>query len=264
MTWWGAILSLVTGAMLMATPARAALTKADLDAVALSPAPGAKVPKDLVLIESDGRHVVLHEVMGSKPTLLALVDFSCRAICGPLVAILTTNILRSGLMPGRDFNFVVIGIDPRQTPNDAAIMRNAELVDMPELRANAHFLSADAESFSRLSSAIGYRARYDEELRAFAHPADVLVLTPDGEVARVLPGLSVNPNELRTAVAQAGSGRLAALSEGLRILCYGHDPALALYAKAIRDALWGAGALTLLGLVGGIFLLEARRRSAAK
>jgi protein SCO1/2 len=240
------------------------LTRADLEAVGLKPPPDAKVPGELVLTDSDARLVTLRAMTASRPTLLLLVDFTCRTICGPLLSIIAADILRAGLAPGRDFNLVVIGIDPRETPSEAAAMKRADLADAPELQAAAHFLSADVESFARLSSAIGYRARYDDEAQVFAHPADVLVLAPGGAVSRVLAGLALDPRELRLALVEAGRGRLASLAERIHILCYGLDPAVGIYARAIEDVLWGAGALTLLGLAGGILLLEGRRRSGAR
>jgi protein SCO1 len=251
-------------AMMLASPACAALTKADLDAVGLDPVAGAKVPGELMLTESDGRVVALGAITASRPTLLLLVDFTCRTICGPVLSIVAADILRAGLVPGRDFNLLVIGIDPRETPSDAAAMKKAELADAPELEASAHFLSANAETFAQLSTAIGYRARYDEEARVFAHPAELLVLAPRGEVSRVLPGLALGPRELRLALLQAGKGGPASLGERFHVLCYGLDAAIGIYARPIEDMLWAAGALTLIGLAGGILVLEGRRRSGAQ
>jgi protein SCO1 len=251
-------------AMVLASPAFAALTKADLDAVGLHPPENAKVPLALWLTESDGRRVTLQTITASKPTLLVLVDFTCHTICGPILSIVATDILRARLVPARDFNFVVIGIDPRQTPKQAEAMKLAELADTPELRAAAHFVSTDAASFARLATAIGYRAHYDAEARVFAHPADLLVLAPGGEVSRVLPGLALDPGELRLALVEAGSGRIASLAEHFRILCYGLDPALGIYTRPVENTLWAAAILTLIGLVGGIVLLERRRRAGAR
>ncbi len=251
-------------AMMLASPARGALTKADLGDVGLNPAAGAKVPGELMLTQSDGRLVSLGALTASGPTLLLLVDFTCRTICGPLLSIVAADIVRAGLAPGGDFNLLVLGIDSRETAKEAAAMKKAELADAPELEAAAHFLSADAESFARLSAAIGYRARYDDEARMFAHPTEILVLAPGGGVSRVLPGLALDPHELRLALVEAGQGRLAALGERLHILCYGLEPAVGIYARPIEDVLLSAAALTLLGLAGAILLLEGRRRSGAR
>ena len=101
-------------ALALAAPAEAALSEDDLSGVALAPARDARVPADIPFADDDGRLVALGDVTGQRATLLILADYACRTICGPILAATEATIRGSGLVAGRDFNLVVIGIDPTE------------------------------------------------------------------------------------------------------------------------------------------------------
>jgi protein SCO1 len=189
---------------------------------------------------------------------LILADYNCRTICGPILAATEATIRGSGLVVGRDFNLVVIGIDPTESRTDAAAMKTAQFGDDPSL-ARAHFLDGDAAAIGRLSSAIGYHARYDVHARQYAHPTDLLVLTPDRRVSRLLPGLAVAGDGLRFALVEAGDGLIGSLIDRVHVLCYGLDPARGVYNASVRAALIGGGLATL-ALIAAIAVIAQRRR----
>jgi protein SCO1/2 len=241
----------------LAQPA-AALTEAELSDVALRPGVGAVAPPDIAFTDDDGHAVALGDVTAGRATLLILADYNCHTICGPILGVAGTAIRESGLVAGRDFNLVVVGIDPRATRADALRMKADQLGDDPAL-THAHFLDGDARAIERLSAAIGYHAHYDTETRQFAHPTDMLVLTPDRHISRLLPGLAVSGGDLRFALVEAGGGLVASLIDRAHVLCYGLDPARGVYNSAIRATLIGAGAATL-AAVSAIAAIAQRRR----
>lgn len=246
-------------ALAFAAPAHAALSEDDLSEVELRPAANALVPADIPFADDDGRRIALGDVMGARPTLLILADYNCRTICGPILAAAAATIRGSGLVVGRDFNLVVIGIDPTESRADATAMKTAQFGDDPGLTA-AHFLDGDAAAIERLSSAIGYRARYDAHARQYAHPTDLLVLTRDRRVSHLLPGLAIGGDELRFALVEAGDGLVGSLIDRVRVLCYGLDPAHGVYNASVRTALIGGGGATLALVVAMAAIAQRRRR----
>jgi protein SCO1 len=254
----GALLLLVF-ALAQAPTIAAALTEADLADVSLRPPPGAVVPGGLIFSDDGGRRVMLGDVMRDRPTLLVLADYDCHLICGPILAATAATILRSGLVAGRDFNLVVVGINPMATHADAAKMKADQLGGDAGLEAAAYFLEGDASTIQALSQAIGYHARYDADARRFAHPTDLLALTHDRRVSRLAPGLSVDPGELRSALVEAGGGFIVSLIDRVHVLCYGLDPTHGEYDEPVRIALMGAGGATLAAL-GAAALFAHRRR----
>jgi protein SCO1/2 len=240
------------------SPVAAALTEAELSDVGLHPVAGAAAPADIAFTDDDGRAVELGDVTGGRATLLILADYNCHTICGPILGVAETAIRESGLVAGRDFNLVVVGIDPRATRADAIRMKADQWGDDPAL-VRAHFLYGDARAIERLSAAIGYHAHYDAETRQFAHPTDMLVLTPQRRISRLLPGLAISGEDLRFAVVEAGGGLVASLIDRAHVLCYGLDPARGVYNSAVRETLMGAGAVTL-AAVSAIAAIAQRRR----
>ena len=236
-------------------PARAALAPAELDAVGLSPAPGATVPRDLVFTDAGGTPARLGDVLGGRPAVLVLADYRCREICGPILSVVGSALAGTGLALGRDADLLVIGLDPRAGPSDAARMGAAQL---GALARAAHLLSGSPAAVARLEAALDYRAAFDEAADRYAHPADLLVLTPEGAVSRVLPALAVDAPALRLALVEAGEGRIGTLGDRLHLLCYGIDPAHGVANGAIRVMLVTGGVLTLLGL--GTFVIGLARR----
>jgi protein SCO1/2 len=247
--------------LLFQAPAATALSEAELSTVAVRTAPDASIPGDIRFTDDDGRAVELGDLMRDRATLLILADYSCHAICGPILAATEATIGNSGLVAGRDFNLVVVGIDPTETRADAAAMKEAQFGDDPALAAAAHFLGGDAAAIAALSSSIGYHARYDADARRYAHPTDLVVLTPDRHVSRLLPGLSVSGEELRFALVEAGEGYLGSLIDRAHVFCYGLDPKHGVYDASARAALiGGAGAtLTAVGLMAAIAQRRRRR-----
>jgi protein SCO1/2 len=245
---------------LLQTPAAAALSEAELSTVAVRPAANALVPGDIRFTDDDGRPVALGDLMRDRATLLILADYSCHAICGPILAATEATIGNSGLVAGRDFNLVVVGIDPTETRADAAAMKAAQFGDDPALAAAAHFIGGDAAAIAALSAAIGYHARYDADARRFAHPTDLVVLTPDRHVSRLLPGLGASGEELRFALVEAGDGYLGSLIDRAHVLCYGLDPQHGVYNAFARVGLIGGAGATLSAVGFMIAIVQRRRR----
>ena len=63
--------------------------------------------------------VTLRDAIDGRPTLLLPADFTCKQICGPALTIASSALQQTGLVAGRDYSLVVVGIDPRDTIDDA-------------------------------------------------------------------------------------------------------------------------------------------------
>ena len=125
----------------VASPVAAALTEAELSDVALRPVGGAAAPPDIAFTDDDGRAVALGDVTArprhaADPRRLQLpYDLRSDTRRSPRAAIRDF-----GLVAGRDFNLVVVGIDPRATRADAARMKAEQFGDDPALAPRAFSL----------------------------------------------------------------------------------------------------------------------------
>lgn len=244
--------------------AHAELIGSQLGKVEAAPEPNAPLPLELKLENETGDIQPLRQWLGDKATIWVLADYTCKTLCGPIVNVVSDALRQTGLKPGSDFRFIVIGFDPKDSADDARAMKEAQVGTDGDLPASTYFLRGKTESVIALATAFGFRAVYDRERDQYAHPAAAFVVTPAGRVARALPGLGLDAANLRLALVEASSGRIGSFTDHIRLMCYGFDPASGTYTAMVGQLLTSVGALTLIGLVLLIVILLRRERIVQK
>lgn len=255
-----ATLAAVIGA---AVPLHAAVTQRDLKEVAAAPPVQATLPLNLPLQGEDDISKPLRFWLGQKPSVWVLADYTCKTLCGPVISIVSDALAQSGLRAGEDFRLIVVGLDPKDTAADAASMKLAQVGRDNENSAASYFLRGDSEAIDALAKALGLSFIYDRDADQFAHPLAAFVIAPDGRLARALPGLAVDPLDLRLAIIDASKGSIGTWADHIRLLCYGYDPVSGTYSVAIGRLLaaWGGTSIAVLTLLIGLLL---RREHAAR
>jgi protein SCO1/2 len=244
--------------------ARADVSSAALDEIASTPKADAQLPLDTAFVDEAGAPRSLRDALGGKPAVLVFADYTCRTLCGPIVAFAAAGLAKTGLAPGRDYRLVVIGIDPKDSLADAARFKTSHVGKSGALPAASVMLSGTSEAVRAVTAAAGYRFTYDRAHDQFAHPAAAYVVTGEGHIARVLSGLGLSGSDLRLALVDAGKGKIGTLADQIHLLCYGFDPARGIYTASITRLLNIGGALTVLAILTGIAgLTLARRRGRA-
>jgi len=72
----------------------------------------ARIPASLIFQDAAGRSLHLLEALAGRPALILPVVFTCRTLCGPALTIASAALAETGLEPGHDFQFGVLGFDP--------------------------------------------------------------------------------------------------------------------------------------------------------
>jgi protein SCO1/2 len=242
-------------------PAQAALTQAQLGDLAFRQHPGAELPLDAALVDEQGRGVRLGDFFAArKPVVLVLDYLHCKTLCGFVLGGLAQALARLPLAAGKDYAVVAVSIDPREGAADGRAARARSLARTGQAEAAGwHFLTGEKTTVRRIADAVGFPYRYDPELDQYAHPAGFVVASPDGTIARYILGVGYEPGELRSAIAAAAEGRVAAALNRLLLLCYGHDPRQGRYTPEIELAAILANLAAVLGLVAVIARLYRRR-----
>jgi len=119
LTGWRRAARTVLTAFLLGMAGAARAAPPDTSGLGFSPQPGTSLPLAAVLREADGRDVVLRQLVGVRPVLLALGYFSCPALCGVVRDDLFAALAGSGLVAGRDYTLLFVSIDPAEGPADA-------------------------------------------------------------------------------------------------------------------------------------------------
>ena len=229
--------------------------------------PGAALPLSAAFTDSTGRAVTLADELGhdGRPTLLMLGWHRCPQLCGLATQGALEAWRQSGLAPTAT-RLLFVSVDPGETAADAADRLRADF-GYARLLAGAsgaapsaiERLVGPAASIRALADGVGFRWTPADAQARLAHPAGLVVVTPDGHVSRYLMGVRFDPAELREAVHDAGRGGIGAISDRLALLCAHFDPHVGVHSDAVLLAMRGAGLATL-GLLAAFALRRRRAR----
>jgi protein SCO1/2 len=223
---------------------------------------GRRLPLDTFVRDEAGRPVPLSAYFGGRPVILVFAYYSCPMLCSLVFNGLASAVGVLSLEPGRDFDVVTISFDPRDNAATAAAKKAAYLERYRHAGAaeGSHFLTADPSSIEQLTKAAGFRYVWDAGTQQFAHPTGIIVVTPDGRLARYLFGIDYGPRDLRLALVEASAGRVGTAVDSLLLYCYHYDPMTGRYGFLVMRALRVAGVATVLALTAFIGLLIRRDR----
>lgn len=225
-----------------------------------------RVPLDVEFKDDQGRAVKLGEYFGRKPVVIAFVYYDCPMLCTMVLSSITSTLGILALEPGKDFELVMVSFDPRETAELAA-RKKAEYLhryDRPATADGWHFLTGEPPAIERLTKAAGFRYTWDEETQQFAHPAGIIVLTPDGRLARYLFGLEYGARDLRFALVEASEGRIGTAVDAALLYCFHYDPMTGRYGFVVMRLLRVAGAATVLALAAFVLVMLRRERTRTR
>jgi protein SCO1 len=219
-----------------------------------------RIPLETTFRDESNRIVRIGDYFGKRPVVLVFAYYDCPMLCTQVINGLASALNVLSLQPGRDFEIVTVSFDPRDTPEHAAAKKShyIERYQRPGAADAWHFLTGDESSIKALTRAAGFRYVWDAPTSQFAHPSGVIVLTPDGRLARYLFGIEYGPRDLRYAIVEASEGRIGNVADALLLYCYHYDPMTGRYGFVIMRALRLAGAATVLVLGTFIFVMIRR------
>jgi protein SCO1 len=167
---------------------------------------------------------------------------------------------------GHEFDVVSISIDPKDTPETATRKRAQVVASYPRAAGSTvgwHFLVGDEANIRKVTDAIGFKYRYDERQKQYAHPAAIYLLTPEGHIARYLYGIQYDPKDVRLGLIEAAEGRSVSTTDRILLFCYHYDPQGKHYSIVAMNVMRLGGVVTL-GLLGSFLTImwarERRRR----
>ena len=227
---------------------------------------GEKVDLDLPFVDDRGRDVRLGDFFGEKPVLLALVYYRCPMLCSQVLDGIVRVLRGVSLVPGEDFEIVVVSIDPTESSGIAAkkLASSVERYGRASGAEGWHFLVGRQDSIASLADDAGFRYVYDPQSNEYAHASGFYVLTPKGVLSRCFYGLEHSASDLRLALVESSEERIGSIVDQVLLLCFHYDPATGRYGFAILNAIQGLGILTIAAIAGLLFVLRRRERGAAR
>ena len=226
---------------------------------------GQQLPLDTTFRDEAGRDVRFGDFFGTRPVVLALAYFDCPMLCTQVLNGMTAALKTLNFDAGRDYEVVVVSIDPRDTPRVAGDKKMAYVASYgrPQTAAGWHFLTGTESSIKPVADALGFRYVYDPALQQYAHGAAIYVATPKGVVARYLLGIDFAPRDLRLSIVEASNNVLGTVTDRVLLLCYHYDPATGQYGAATINAVRIGFVATVTGFLVFLFVSLRRERQAA-
>ena len=225
----------------------------------------ARLPLDATFKDEDGRQVALGDYFGARPVVLAFVYYECPMLCTQILNGLVSGLGVLDQTAGQEFDVVAISFDARETPVMAAAKKAVYLdtYKRPGAERGWHFLTGDATEIRRVTDAAGFQFSWDEATQQFAHASGVIVVTPDGRLARYLFGIEYAPRDLKFALMESSAGRIGSVVDQVLLYCYHYEPATGSYSLVAMNAVRLGGAVTVAVLLGFVGMSLRRDRRAA-
>jgi protein SCO1/2 len=230
------------------------------DRVAFDQNLGAKLPLALRFRDEQGNERPLGDYLGRRPLILALVYYRCPLLCNQVLNGLTRTLKALRGSAGSDFDVLAVSINPEETPELAGQKKQAylERYGRPGAQRGWHFLIGDESAITALCRVAGFRYSFNPETKLYAHAAGIMVLTPDGRIARYFYGIDYPPRELENELQRAASGQIGSRIGRLLLFCYDYDAATGKYTLSVIRLMQTLGCLTAISL--GAFLVVMFRR----
>lgn len=228
-----------------------------------------QVPLSLEFTDSSGKTVKLADYFkADRPVILTLNYYSC-----PMLCTLQLNGLAEGMKglswgPGQEYEVVTVSINPLEDYELAAAKKKTYLKELqrPSAAAGWHFLVGRQDEISKLADAVGFHYKFDKKTGQFNHVAALMMVTPDGHIARYLYGIDYPSKTLKLALLEASQGKIGSTIDKIILYCCRYDPNTRRYTPVARNIMRLGGSVTAVGLalVLGTFWVRERRRHHRK
>jgi protein SCO1 len=256
----------------------------------IEPKVGGTVPLDAEFRGEKDQVVTLRQCIAGKPTILVPMYYRCPKLCNVVLdeLVKTLRAMPDDYTVGGKFNVICLSFDPKERKSlvgDKSLSGEKKASTLavygrPNAEGGWHFLTGDKDSIQACMDAIGYKNEYDRVFKEYNHPSGLIILTPEGKIARYFYGIDfdkprkVDPlaeidakyllpggmTTLRLSLVEASDGKIGSLVDQIAILCSSFE-----YGKGytVKRAVQIGGVITLLG-VGtwvGLSLRRERRRT---
>jgi protein SCO1 len=223
-----------------------------------------QLPLNLTFTDDTGKVVPLSTYFGKVPAILALVYYRCPMLCSEELDGLTSALEMINFVPGKDFNIVVISIDPSETTDLAAAKKRTYLkrYGHPETANGWHFMTGTQQNIDALTQAVGFRYVKlkvpGSNLMQFAHASGIQIITPQGKLAQYYMGVEYSPKDMLLGLDEASNDRIGSPVDNILTYCYHYDPRTNTHSLIVSRVVQLGGLLTVI-LLGGFMLVMFRR-----
>lgn len=225
---------------------------------------GDKVDLSLKVQNHFGDHISVGDYFkDGKPAVFTLNYYSCASLCSVQLNAVLNGLKDMDWIPGAEFNMLTLSIDPEETSSLAAQKRGTYLEELGKEGSSWEFMVAKQSVITDIANQVGYRYTYDEQSKQFAHPAVIMILSPDGTISRYLYGVSYSARDLKFALIEASEGKIGTTVEKVMLSCFSYDNSTGRYTASAFGLMRLSGVVTMffLGAMVTFFWRRERRQT---
>lgn len=231
-------------------------TPAELVGVGLEEHLGRQLDLSLQFTDEDGVTAPLGSFFHKgRPVLMAMVYYTCPGLCNYHLNGVTDALKTMKWTTGQEFDVIAVSMNHDETP---ALAQGKLQNYLKEYGRDGqgdgwHFLVGRQANVKALADQLGFKFKWNDDTKQFAHAAISYIITPGGKISRYLPGIQPEPGTLKLSLLEASDGKIGSFIEQTLLYCFKFDPKkgkFTLYAWNLMRA----GAL-LMVLLLGLFLL---------
>lgn len=220
------------------------------------------IPPDIAFKDSTGKDLTTKEIFSEKPSLLLMVFYKCAGVCTTeLNSMIKTVKNMNDANVGRDFNVVVVSIDPTEGP-DMAAQKKEQLLDLYARRGTDEgfkFLTGTQENIKKLADEVGFHYVRDPKTGAITHPAAMMVVSPNRRLTRYFVSQEYDAKPVLLALKDSKEDKVGQRDIIAQIICCVNvDPLTGERSLDVMKALRLAGIATLLILGTSIVVMNRK------
>ena len=224
-----------------------------------------QLPLDAPFVDDHGQAVKLGDYFdGRRPVILLMVYYNCPILCSEEMDGMTGALEMVHLLPGKDFQIVVLSIDPSEGPELAAKKKAYYIkhYGKPETVDGWHFLTGQRPAIDTVAQAVwfGY-VRIpgpDGKLSQFAHASSLEIVTPTGRVAQYYLGVEYSPKDMLLGLVEASGNKIGSPVANILTYCYHYDPQQNRHSLIVSRVVQMGGMVTVATLGGFIWVMFRR------
>ena len=252
------------------TPAKSEAQTGTLRGVDMDYQLGAQVTKELIFTDSEGKRVRLGDYLdGERPVILQLGYYKCPMLCGMVFQGMREAVKEMDFTPGVEYQLISVSIDPAEQPSLARQKKQTFMTglnrDDGDPAKGWHFLVGESHMIQKLADEVGFGFKWVREQQQFAHPAVIMILSPDGTITRYLSGVKYDPKTVRLSLVEASQGKVGSLVDQFLLTCLHYDPSVGTYSATAMGLMRLGGAVMVFGMllvIGALLIREYRRRTS--
>jgi protein SCO1/2 len=235
-------------------------TPRELEGIGIDEHLGQTLNLDIPFNDEQDHAVRLGQYFGTKPVLLDIVYFDCPSLCSYHLNGVLATLKQIDWTVGNQFDVVAVSMDQREKAPLALAKKQAYAQEYGRANSAAgfHFLTGTEENVRKLALQVGFRFRWDEQQKQFAHASVAYIVTPQKQISRYLYGLEFSPRTVRLSLIEAASGKIGTFVDQLILFCFHYDPSQSKYVLYAFNVM-RAGALLILAVLGLIIVPAWRR-----